>query len=245
MRKLLIGALAGIALGWIASSSDAAPLVVYSNDFDGSVTCAAGSCSGAGGFPSASPFGGSGIAFIGSDPSGLSLTLTGLPAHSSVSADFLANLEATWDGLNCCPDVIHITLGGTPVYRGVIGGTHFSIDFGGTDYDLDVPGSQDIPPAVDLGDRRLDFGAEPKLDAMPHSAASLVFRVVCADTAGTPAGGGCQSDDTFLMDNLTVTIDTVTTPPPPPPPSGVPAPATVILLGLGLAALGGWRLRRS
>jgi len=227
------GLMVGAAL--FAAAAEAAPSTIYTNDFDGNINCGV-TCGPIGGSDAAlgtpAPFSGNERVTNGLTP--ISVTLSNLPAHDSVSLSFLAHLFNTWDGINCCTDVFAVSIDGTPVFQAIVAGG----GGGTTDYDGDgvapftaIPAAVLLPTVSPLG---LDLGNEPKLQSIPHTASSLTVTWFCNNTFA-----GCQGDDSMGIDNLAVSINAVTTPP------SVPEPAISALVGLGLIGLAARRRKQT
>ena len=221
-----------VGLGLMALPASAASLVVFSTDFEGSLPA---EVTGAGGIELSGGFSGYGFGskyYRNSALGGTStvLSLTGLPAHSSVDLDFLLAVLDSWDGLtgggSVDPDYFNVKVDGTVVVT--------------SSYDQFTPGDE-LPIGSPLGtwtslaaggwaDRPYDFAAVPSL-SFPHSASTLTVEFYSS-------GAGFQylDDESWAIDNLKVTVETI---------GAVPEGGlTAGLFGLGLIALGAARRRR-
>lgn len=156
------------------------------------------------------------------------LTLSGLAAHTQVTLEFDL---ALWDSIDF-GDVFQVVADGTFLFN--------SGDFG--NYFAPAPSDLSHGPGVHITDPFTGF-AVPEYGVNPgfrdagqsvsftfaHSAASLVLQWIYP---GAQAG----SDESFGIDNLSVSTNAVVDPDPDPDPTPVPEPATMLLLGAGLAA---------
>ncbi|MBM3513832.1 MAG: hypothetical protein FJX59_08955 [Alphaproteobacteria bacterium] len=125
------GALVGLIFAVVAgTNATAAPVLLYSNNFDGPAfvnpILGPGSFGPVGNVPWIGPalgpvgnqFSGN-VGFLPPDSGSATstLTLTGLPTHTSISIDFLAVITNTWDGLfgTCCgPDSFRLRVRAFP-----------------------------------------------------------------------------------------------------------------------------------
>jgi hypothetical protein len=182
------------------------------------------------------------------------LTLVGLPTHSTVSLQFLFAAIDSWDGLaqghNCCaPDEFNVSIGDgatqTPIFHdsfnnmwGFAGGVHVGPDTQG--YPRNLGNELRNPSAGSLGfvnwpDSAYDLGADPSFTAIPHTSSVLVVEFF---TSGAGWQGGdfpaFPNDESWAIDNISISIDS----------TPVPEASTLGLLGLGLGCLGVATLRR-
>lgn len=138
----------------------------------------------------------------------ITLTLTDLPPHSSLSLGMLFAAIDSLDGTGSFPagDFFKITLDGNVVFRESFANAT-----------PDQIQSYDPPPAavlarhVDLGfggpggyytDSAYDFGQDPRFQDLPHTASSAVF-------VFTLEGEGVQTvdDESWAIDNVRVTAN--------------------------------------
>jgi len=217
-----------LAVG-IASGS-ASATTMYSNDFDGNVAAFAGVSAVAGGGaivdgqgyksnPLTQAAGFAGNLYRGVD---MFVTLSGLPAHTTLDLGFLFARIDSWDGFNCCgPDIIEIALDGNVVL---------------SNQPIVTPINQ-IVTGVALGfnvswtDGAHDFLSLAALTGLAHSGSTATIRI------SLPNGQGLD-DESIGVDNFFVATNFV-------PPPQVPEPTTLGLLGLGLAGLGLSRRRKA
>lgn len=245
MRNLtkLAGACVGVLM---AGQAQAVSITGYSTNFDGSTTVAAGaaavlsgasiqSVQGLSGLGTGSQFGGNFFSSFGAGSTG-TLTLTGLPDHTSIDITALLAALDSWDSTNgdcCSPDFFQIKVDGTVVFEdtyaialGSIHNTAGLTDIGGGNQQRGFNG----------GWSDAAFDLENELQNIAHTASSLTIGFL-----GTGVGWQGGIDEAWGIDNLLVTLNGVTIQDP--PPGNVPEPMTLSLLGAGLAGIG-WARRR-
>jgi hypothetical protein len=171
------------------------------------------------------------------------LTLTGLPAHNSVSLGFLLAVIDSWDGGNPHeysdgPDYFNVrVVDGNNIWT-------FSQSFSNF---TNVPQSYIPPTGVQLEratrnlgfdpeyyDSAYDMGLDPLFQNIPHTANILQVEWFASGDGwqGYNVNFG-RHDESWAIDNVRVDLNPV------------PLPSTVLLLGSGLAGLAVWRKRRS
>lgn len=233
-RRIL---LAGFVVSALSVSKAQAQLTVFSTDFNSGLPSA---FSGAGGVEGVQGFSGLGIGsntfsgdFLRNDSMGNPaspsiLTLTSLPAHTTVSMDFLLAAIDSWDSIDGAPapDFFNITVDGNPVFQATFVIAGGSVNYNGTDIG---GGQQQRGFNGGWNDRAYDMSFEPSLQNIPHSASSLTI----AFFAG---GAGWQGgiDESWGIDNVRVSLN------------AVPEPGTIALLtGLAVSGVGLRRRRKA
>jgi hypothetical protein len=172
----------------------------------------------------------------GSPPTPTVLTLTGLPAHTSVSLGFLLAVIDSWDG-NSNEQIEHYPVG--PDYFNVrVDGTNiFSQTFS------NFPGVSQTYQGVMLGsglsargfnptwlDSAYDLSLDPVFQNIPHTGATLTVAWFASGAGwqGENAIFGNTHDESWAIDNVRVDLNDV----------HAPLPPTFTLLGSGLLGLG-------
>ena len=238
------GKIAAAALA-LACTGAAAQVTVFASDFDGAlapqIAPGVAALTPVQGFAGLGPSGGSfGGSFLRS-PTGntVTLSLVGLPAHTSLSVSFLFAAIDSLDGTGVFPagDFFRVTLDGAQIFR-----ESFANALASQIQSYVPPAGAELARRVDLGfqgpggfytDSAYDFGADPQFAGLAHTASTATFTFLIE-------GPGIQplDDESWAMDNLRVTVAGVTTP--------VPEPETYALLlaGLGAAAVAARRRRR-
>ena len=138
----------------------------------------------------------------------ITLTLSDLPPHDTLSLSVLFAAIDSLDGEGTFPsgDYFKITLDGEVVFR-----ESFANAIESQVQSYDPPVEVTLARRVDLGfggpggyytDSAYDFGLDPDLQNLPHSAAS-------AELVFTLEGEGVQSleDESWAIDNIRVTVD--------------------------------------
>jgi len=244
VMRLSIALLAGIILVSSGVTATAAPILVFQTDFSGplspQISPGTATLTGVQGYaglgPSGNQFGGD---FLRSATGNtVTLNLTGLPAHDTITLEFLFAAIDSLDGSGTFPagDFFRIVFDGATLFS-----ESFANATASQIQSYDPPLGVELARRVDLGfsgpgsfftDSAYNLGADPRFANFAHtgSTATIQFFIF---------GEGNQSltDESWAMDNLSVSVTTVQ-------PQAVPEPATLTLLGSALAAAAGRRLRR-
>lgn len=242
--KLRLAVAVAVLLLFTTGGASAAPILVFETDFNGALapeispgTAALTGVQGYAGLgPGGNQFGGN---FLRSATGNtVTLSLSGLPAHDTITLEFLFAAIDSLDGTGTFPagDFFKIVFDGA---------TLFSESFANA---LPTQIQSYVPPPgvelarrVDLGfsgpgsfftDSAYNLGADPRFANFAHtgSTATIEFFIF---------GEGNQSleDESWAMDNLRVSVTTLQS-------TAVPEPASLTLLGTVLAAAASRRLRR-
>ncbi|MBM4301284.1 MAG: PEP-CTERM sorting domain-containing protein [Deltaproteobacteria bacterium] len=248
LKKFIKVWLIAVILACLVPAGAMAGTQIYFNDFDAAPTVAPGvsaalagvtTTTGVQGYaglgPSGNQFGGNFLrnTSTGNPASSTTLTLTGLPAHTSVNVNFLLGIIDSWDGYGSGfgPDAFNVTVDGVSVFSQV-----FATAGGSMTY---LPGSPVLlSSGTHLGfngswtDKAYNMYLEPAFQNIAHTGSSLAISWFAS---GPVWQGGV--DESWAMDNVQVVLNGVT---------AVPLPPSVMLLGSGLLGLlgAGWRLRK-
>jgi len=243
VKKIFRASLFLACLAWLVPSAAMADtLIAYFNNFDVPATVAPGvigtwsgitTTEGVQGYaglgPAGNQFGGDLLRNTTAyPPLSTTLTLTGLPAHTSVNVNFLLAIIDSWDGIGSAygPDSFTVKVGGVPVFSKVF---------------TNVDGTSDYTPSSGvllssgtyLGfhsgwvDSAYNMYLESAFQDISHTGSSLTIEWFAS---GPVWQGG--NDESWGIDNLQVVLNSD---------NPVPLPPTVWLLGSGLLGLVGWR----
>lgn len=233
MKKQLVASLVAMLAG-VAAPAFAAPLTVYSNNFDGAAVLGGGvsasfDAAGGGTQGTLAPYNATyGNIFRNSSTGMTELLLSNLPGHDSVDVSLLLAFLDSWDSRDggcCSPDNVDLYIDGALVrsftYNNALGTIK------------DIGGGALVAEYVQFdvnqiySDTLVDLAGDPALN-LAHSGSSLRIGLQAS-------GGGWQggSDEAWGIDNLVVTVNATT----PPPVGQVPEPGLLGLMGLGLAGL--------
>ena len=224
-------AVAAAVLGM--SQAGARADVVFSTDFEAGVPAAlspgVAALTGVEGFSGLGPVGNVfGGQFLRSQTGNeVTLTLIDLPTHTHISLGFLLAAIDSLDGTGSFPqgDFLRITLDGAEIFRESFAN---AADYQVQSYEPAAAGV--LARRVDLGfqgpggyytDSAYDMFLEPRLQNLSHTASSATFTFVME-------GPGVQdlSDESWAMDNVTVSV------------TAVPEPSVAWLTVVGLLAAG-------
>jgi len=227
-----------------ATAASAAPVTVFSTDFNGAlapeITPGTASLTGVQGFaglgPSGNQFGGN---FLRSETGNVvTLNLSGLPAHDTITLGFLFAAIDSLDGTGVFPagDFFKIVFDGATLFsESFANATPSQIQ------SYVPPPGVELARHVDLGfsgpgsfytDSAYDFGADPAFANFAHSASTAKIEFFIF-------GPGNQdiNDESWAMDNLNVSVTTIG--------RDIPEPFTLSLFGAGLAGAVALRRRKS
>ncbi|MDO8706132.1 MAG: VPLPA-CTERM sorting domain-containing protein [Sulfuricaulis sp.] len=227
------------ALG-LSGAANAAPITLFTTDFDSTIptaispgTATLTGVQGYAGFgPSGNQFGGS---FLRSETANVvTLQLNSLPAHTAINLSFLFAAIDSLDGTGTFPqgDFFSVVVDGSTVLN-----ESFANATPSQIQSYVPPAGVELARRVDLGfsgpgsyytDSAYNLGADPIFSNIPHSASTLSIQFFIQ-------GVGIQSlsDESWAMDNLTVTA------------APIPVPAAVWLFGSGLLGLIGIARRKA
>lgn len=251
LQQLLPASAALAAVSLLLAAPASAQLQVYTNNFDGAQTFAPGVGGGlsgttttesvqgyAGVGPLGNQFGGNFLRnqTTGNPASLTTLTLTNLPAHTSIDVEFLLGIMDSWDGQQA-PDIFNVRIDGTTV----VFSRSFAIASGSSNYT--PPPGGDIGGTVQRGfngswaDQAFNMYLEPSLTGIAHTGSTLTVDFFAS-------GGGWQggTDESWGIENVSITLNGVS------PGTAAPEAGSLTLALMGGALLpiryGVRRLRR-
>ena len=227
-----------------ATAASAAPVSVFSTDFNGAlapeITPGTATLTGVQGFAGLGPVGNQfGGNFLRSETGNvITLNLTGLPTHDTVTLSFLFAAIDSLDGTGTFPsgDFFKIVFDGNTLFS-----ESFANALPSQIQSYVPPPGVELARHVDLGftgpgsfytDSAYNFGADPAFADFAHSSSSLTLEFFIF-------GPGNQdiNDESWAMDNLNVSVTTIG--------REIPEPFTLSLFGAGLAGAVAMRRRKS
>ena len=228
--KAWLRASGGVLLALTALPAMTAPITVFTEDFESGAVPS--EISGAGSVVGTQGYGGLGYGanFLQNGtlpPVPTTITLSSLPAHSSIDLNFLLAIIDSWDGNDATfgPDFFNVAIDGATIFSETFsvfapGGDSFVPDAG-------VALTEGTSLGFNAGfvDSAYDMGLQADFNAIPHTGSDLTIEFF-ASGAGFQGG----TDESFALDNIEVVVNTDTE-------TKVPAPTTMLLTGIGLIGL--------
>lgn len=232
-------------------SVEAVDLEVYFNNFDGTETFGGGATGALSGVTTTAGVAGfSGLGVMGNQFSGnmlrntatgnpaapTVLTLTNLPAHTSLDVSFLLPIIDSWDSStgSFSPDFFNVHLDGAQLLQDTYNNAFLSesrpSDTTGTDIGMGC---------VQRGFGGRSFDCDRAFDTSTEAALNVAHTASTATISFFASGGGWQGggDESWGLENLRVVINAVDG-------QAVPEPMTLTLLGVGMLGLAVSRSRR-
>ncbi len=204
----------------LAPRCPAAPVVVFSTDFDSGLppefSAPGAVLDGVQGFAGLGPpgrrFAGSLLHYTSVPIYPTTLTLHNLPPHDHLSVKFLLGIIDSWDGT----ELMQIYVDGVPKFN-----HWFQLALGDTTSYFPAPAGAILSMGVELGfsaggyynrDRAYDLGVEPAFLDIPHTADSTVVTWTLSAVSG-PAASQWQggADESYAIDAVSVEVSTQNT----------------------------------
>lgn len=245
-----------ILLASVMLNCQAGQILAYSNDFDGNEAFRPGVAGGFSGFMSIESVQGyAGIGtggdvfagdflrnYSGRDYDGAAiateLTLTNLPAHTSIDLSFLFAAIDTWDSRATGGfDIFNVRVDGVTIFS-----QGFANVENGTTMNYSPPPGVLLTPAPfpQLGwntdepgwnhESAYNLGLDPSILNIAHTQATLTIQWFATGEQFAFQGG---TDESWAIENVRVNLNTAI----------VPEPPSALLMGLGLLTLLGFRLK--
>jgi len=245
-RKNLVATTVALLLS--AGAASAAPITVFSTDFNGAlapeITPGTALLEGVQGYAGLGPVGNQfGGNFLRSATGNtVTLTLTGLPTHDTITLSFLFAAIDSLDGTGSVPpegDFFKIVFDGATLFS-----ESFANALPSQTQSYVPPPGVELARHADLGftpvdtyysDSAYNFGADPAFANFAHSASTATIEFFIF-------GPGNQSldDESWAMDNLSVSVTTIGRE----IPVTIPEPFTLSLFGAGFAGVAALRRRK-
>jgi len=142
------------------------------------------------------------------------LTLTGLPPHTSISLSFLLATIASWDGIGCfagVTDGFNVSVDGTTIFSEVFENSNCGAQTYAPPVGVELARRASLgfnTALVYYGDSAYDMGLDPTFQNIPHTSSTLMIEWFTS-------GGGWQggTDESWAIDNVQVFIHGINTAP--------------------------------